>query len=257
MALRAAVIVAALIVTLTLAIRTRHWRRSVLPADREGTALLGDDPEDTICLSLSARVPRIDWTGVRFEDALKNLRAQTGAAIEANWEKMKAIGVDRDSPCTVRLQDVSLAKGLRSLILYVAGAALDYECVDGVIQVSTFDDLRSRVVCRDYPVQDLVMRLEAQQRQHPWPDDPLRLPTTSWYRWSGSEAYLSELVVESVVPAAWINQGTTHPRAFCFGGKLVVIAIPRDQTRVREVLRDLRKSTTIVISSPGSVWGPL
>ena len=100
-------------------------------------------------------------TGLAFQDALDELRKLGNFNLHVNWRALESAGVGRDTPITSELADVKLEKAL-SLMLADAGLAdvpLGYEIDDGVVTISTQEDLDRRTVTCVYDIRDLVVHV--------------------------------------------------------------------------------------------------
>jgi general secretion pathway protein D len=95
---------------------------------------------------------------VALSDAIDFLRDITGANILVNWKALEAAGIDKQSTqVSVTLRDVKFSKVL-DIILQEAGAGkLAYTIDEGVITVSTADELNKVVVTRVYDITDLLI----------------------------------------------------------------------------------------------------
>ncbi len=135
-------------------------RRDRLVAEEQSLS-----PEDIATQQLlERRLPEIRFERVSLEDAIDFLRDLTGANIYVNWGALQAATIDTSTPVTARLRDVRLSKALQ-VILQDAGSVpvprvqLDYTVEDGVITISTAEDLAQNAVFipRTYDLNDLLL----------------------------------------------------------------------------------------------------
>lgn len=108
---------------------------------------------------LQAVAPELAFEAKRFEDVIENLRALTGLNIVPNWAALSAAAIEKEAEVNLKLQGVKYEKALQ-LILNAVGAGeteLAYEIDDGVVTVSTKEDLSRNKVTRVYNVQDLII----------------------------------------------------------------------------------------------------
>lgn len=103
--------------------------------------------------------PEIRFDALPFEDVINRLRVLTGLNIVANWSALEAVAVERDAEVSLRLDGVMFEKALELILDEVGGGEVDlgYEIDDGVIQISTRQDLGRKTVTRVYHVEDLVV----------------------------------------------------------------------------------------------------
>jgi hypothetical protein len=66
---------------------------------------------------LARVMPEVRFDGVAFGDAIDFLRDVSGATINVHWKELEAVGVDRNTPVTIRLQNVRFGQALRLLLL--------------------------------------------------------------------------------------------------------------------------------------------
>ncbi len=97
--------------------------------------------------------------------AVNELRRTSGISIDVNWNELARVGVDRTTPCGgMRLQNVRLATVLQLLLDNVgsaAGVELGYTVMDGVVRISTAEDLNRHTLVRVYDVSDLLLQVRS------------------------------------------------------------------------------------------------
>ena len=106
---------------------------------------------------LSRRLPQMSFNATALSDAIDFLHDTTGANILVNWKALEAASIDKQTPITASLRDVKFSKVL-DIVLEQAGAGkLAYTIDDGVITISTTDDLNKATITKVYDVRDLLM----------------------------------------------------------------------------------------------------
>ncbi len=107
---------------------------------------------------LDHRLPQVELPNIPFSDAIDYLRDVTGANILVNWKALEADSIDKTTTTvTVALHDVKFSKVL-DIILQEAGAGkLAYTIDEGVITVSTADELNKAVKTQVYDITDLLI----------------------------------------------------------------------------------------------------
>lgn len=108
---------------------------------------------------LQAVAPELAFEAKRFEDVIENLRALTGLNIVPNWAALSAAAIEKEAEVNLKLQGVKYEKALQLILNAVGGGEteLAYEIDDGVVTVSTKEDLSRNKVTRVYNVQDLII----------------------------------------------------------------------------------------------------
>ena len=106
---------------------------------------------------LDRRVDRADLHGVPLGEAIQWLRDTGGISIHVRWEAMRTCNIDEKTPVQVSLADVPLGEVLRVILEDVGGVnPLDYIVDEGVLTVSSVDDLSRFTVTRIYDVSDFA-----------------------------------------------------------------------------------------------------
>ena len=127
-----------------------------------GVAEAGESAENRqVRKKLRKVVPEIKFDATPFEDVIAQLRALTGLNIVPNWSALEAAAIEKDAEVSLHLNNVKIEKAL-NLILDEVGAGevdLAYEINDGVIQISTKEDLSRRTFVKVYNVQDLLVTI--------------------------------------------------------------------------------------------------
>jgi len=122
--------------------------RGLSSQDRTTTALL------------NKALPPTNFEGSTFTEAIDYLRDLTGANILVITRALDAAGVDRSTPITLKLNNVKFSKALDLILQTVGGQTkLGYEVDEGVITISTADQLNQNVQTQVYEVQDLLIQI--------------------------------------------------------------------------------------------------
>jgi Flp pilus assembly secretin CpaC len=133
--------------------------RDALVAQERG--LRGEDAQ--MQALLDRPLPELRFDGAAFADVIDFLRDVTGANIFVNWRALENAGITRDEPVTARLRNVRFATALRTILNDVGGGAgfaavpLGYTVDEGVIYITTQEDLSRNVVVQVYDIRDLIV----------------------------------------------------------------------------------------------------
>ncbi len=102
----------------------------------------------------------MDFDGVPFSDVIQYLRDVTGAGIHVKWAELKVVDITPHTPVTLHLPDRTLNQVLKPMLEDLGDVSpLGFTVKDGVIVISTKDDLQTNTVVRVYDVQDLLVRV--------------------------------------------------------------------------------------------------
>nr|HPZ98603.1 hypothetical protein [Phycisphaerae bacterium] len=133
-----------------------EWR-IITERDPYGAGLTGEEEADRRTRErLRESVPSIDFPeGTSFEEVLNWLREQSGVSVDVNWNALGILGIDRTTDTLgISLQNTKFETILRLLLENVGGpeAALDYDIIDGIVRISTREDLDQNTSTRVYDV---------------------------------------------------------------------------------------------------------
>lgn len=136
----------------------KNWRE--ISAKRRGAEEESESETNRVVRQrLKKAAPELRFDAVEFEQVIEQLRAMTGLNFVVNWSALEFAGVEKDREVSMILKDVPFEKALQLVLDDVGGGEvqLAYEIDDGVIQVSSKDDLSRKTVTRVYNVQDLLI----------------------------------------------------------------------------------------------------
>ena len=110
---------------------------------------------------LAKQLPELRFDSVPFTDVIDFLRDTTQANIFVNWTAIEGAGIDKNTPISTRLTNVRFSKVLEIILDSAGGGVtrLGYTIDDGVITISTNDDLAKNVATRTYDIRDLLVQI--------------------------------------------------------------------------------------------------
>jgi hypothetical protein len=205
----------------------------------EGTAAL-----------LDKQIPQVQFDGTPLSEVIDFLRDATGANIFVNWRALENEGVRKDTPVTARFRQITAGKAIRVLLDNAGGAKaeLGYTIDDGVVTVSTVEDLERDTETRVYDVRDLIV---------PIPDYPFEefdaigvddKPAAAKDDKGRTREQLTEevmkLIRETIEPKAWDKTCRMHE----LQGQLIVTAPKRVHEPVALLLGQLRDTRAVQVS---------
>ncbi len=127
------------------------------PSSSPATGAVAPQAEVTRA-KLDKRAAWIQFDNTRFADVIEFLRNASGANILVNWRAIEAAGVGRNTPINARLRDARISHVLDTVLRKAGGETikLGYMIEDnGVVTITTKDDLAANVMTRVYDVRDL------------------------------------------------------------------------------------------------------
>lgn len=109
---------------------------------------------------LRTRVSEVDWDEQPLESVFEWLEEQGPVNVVVVWRALEALGIDPDTPVTLRMRNVTVGQ--------VLSEALDQVSVDGeirfqgagsTIKVSTREEFNRQLYVRVYDVSDLILQI--------------------------------------------------------------------------------------------------
>jgi Flp pilus assembly secretin CpaC len=113
---------------------------------RVGGETSSETPQNRVVRNrLEENLKEITADAQGLEKVLNFLRDNMGANIFVNWTALQAVQVDRNTPVSLSLKEVSFRKALTTILSQAGGteASLGYTIDDGIITISTKEDLQS------------------------------------------------------------------------------------------------------------------
>ncbi|MDD4891336.1 MAG: hypothetical protein PHU85_15550 [Phycisphaerae bacterium] len=103
-------------------------------------------------------VPEVRFNAISFENSLLFLRDLQRVTINPNWWAMEAVGITRQTEITLHVRDASFETTLMELLSKAAGkeGVLDFALKDGMIRISTIEDLSTLKYILVHNVRDLL-----------------------------------------------------------------------------------------------------
>jgi hypothetical protein len=202
------------------------WAATV-HAEGQTTVGVPADPkiDAAVHAALDKRLPELRFDNVGFSDVVDFLRDVTGTNIFVNWKKIEAAGIDRNTPVSARLGDVPFRKALRVVLDNLSDRVkLDFTVDEGVISISTAEDLQSNIVTMTYDVRGL-----ADWRKN-------AAPAT---RPSDAKDPLIGMITGSIAPATWGKDGPGQINEH--DGQLIVTATQENHKLIANLLDNLKR----------------
>ncbi len=206
---------------------------------------------------LRQRLPRLDFSGIAFGDVVQFLREVSDVSIHVKWSALETIGVDKTTKVSVNLTNVTLEKTIQVILDDVGGVnPLGFVLDEGVITITTVDDLSSRTVTRVYDIRDLVVRTpnfkgpKVTLRQTAgnnnnaagwgWGDDDDDGKTPSMKEELTSD--ITDLIRSTIDPDTWREAGGKHASIRELSGQIIVTSTAENQQALMDLLAQLRQA---------------
>jgi hypothetical protein len=205
------------------------------PARADESASLPTTQPDSAQVQLEKMIKSVTVENGRLDKVLDFIANSTGANMVVNWRALEAAGIGADAPVTLNLHQIPARVLLNQTLAVVGGGniKLSYHIADGIVTVSTADDLAHDMVTRVYDVSDLLDQSLAKSRKYTPPtSQPMTLPEAT--------DELVKTIGEVVAPKGWDAQ---TGRIYALAGKLVVIDTFESHDKIRQVLAALRQKS--------------
>ncbi|KKL82741.1 hypothetical protein LCGC14_1981740, partial [marine sediment metagenome] len=237
----------------------RDWPEATLKRQPSGTGDLAESEADrAVHKTLRQVLPKLDFAGIAFGDTIQFLRDVSNVNIHVNWEAMRQVNIDQKTQVNVKLTQVSVEKALRTVLDDVGGVnPLGFVVAEGVITISTKDDLSRETRTRVYDIRDLIVTV---------PD--FRGPRTSLSRGTGNNAgaglfgdddddddddedtlsraelteNILELIRSTIAPDTWRSGDASGTIGSVreLNGRIIVTQTPENQQGLQDLLAQLR-----------------
>ncbi|MBT3202136.1 MAG: hypothetical protein HN350_19710, partial [Phycisphaerales bacterium] len=146
-------------------LRKARGLKAAFGKDKEVDELWRMEADPTLRKQLDAIVSKIELEDEKFVEAIGFLRELSGINIYVKWRALALAKLDMGSSVNVQLTNVTIRKALETVLQSVVGkdrAELDYIIDDGVLMISTKDDLELRTRIGVYDVRDIALSIQAQ-----------------------------------------------------------------------------------------------
>ena len=115
---------------------------------------------------LEATIPELDFPeGSTFGEVIEALGENTDVAISVNWNALNMMAIDRElDTLGITFKNVTLETALEMLLDNIGGASgveLAYDVLEGLVIVSTTEDLNRKTETRVYDVRDLLLEIKS------------------------------------------------------------------------------------------------
>lgn len=225
---------------------------------------------------LDETLGQVNITGIDLKAALENIRDENGLNLHVKWPTLASAGISPETPVAMKLHDIRLSKVLDILLADAGGAKaeLGYEVDDGVVTVSTREDLNRRTVTRVYNIRDVLAsapnfkapEISLGAQQHLAMDRHRASRTKSFFDATtgdneddseeGEDAPhrkaavddLLDLIRTAIEPGTWREQGGMVGSLRELNGQLIVTHTSATQNQVGGLLGQLRETRAVQIA---------
>ncbi|MFW6132937.1 MAG: hypothetical protein ACOC8F_03510 [Planctomycetota bacterium] len=137
------------------------WEEIRKRAEKYGAVATGESEANRIVRQELDRTIDLDVDAVGFQEVINFLRNVSGVNFWVNWKALDFQGVTTSTEVTAHLSDVSVRKALQVVLADAGGQQqpLEYIIEEGVVTISTRDDLSRKTTTRVYDINHLLFRV--------------------------------------------------------------------------------------------------
>ena len=178
----------------------------------------------------------VQFEAVPLSEVLAWFRDAAAVNCFINWRALEAAGIDHDAPVTLHLKNVSFEQALRYALRDAGGGTvrLDFAVVDGVVNISTAEDLGRDATVRVYPIAGLLAVV------------PTTAPSESLFSDEQRADRIRKLIMDNVDPDSWRESGGTIGLVSELNGKLVITQTEGNHAAIRKLLDELARDDAAV-----------
>jgi hypothetical protein len=177
----------------------------------------------------------LDFSNATLGEALDRIGTLSGRNFVVRWPSLEAAGIARDTRIRLHLWDVRLTQAMDILFGLVGGGTVELGCeeIDGILTVSTAEDLQRDTPTRVYDVRDLLVAMHR--------TDIPGIPDDEQPIWPEMVDELTRLITEIVEPDSWRDAGGSLGSIRELGGRLIVTQSATNQKKLQEFFAKLRE----------------
>lgn len=130
---------------------------SASAAPKRGAARLKQRVDAPVVRLLKTRIDAIDWEDRTFGDVIEWLEGLAPVNVVVSWRELEAVGIDRDTPVTLRLRDATAASILTTVLEQLGeGDTVRWRGQGDTLKISTREAFNRKLHTRVYDVADIV-----------------------------------------------------------------------------------------------------
>lgn len=208
----------------------------------------------------------VDFDDNALEDVLAFISTTSDIDIDTDWESLADIGVDPDSPVTLRLTSVTLETLLDRVLAKASDPALpaSWAVQDGILTIASDEVLRQNTSLEIYDIRDLIVEVPDFDNA---PDFNLQSSLSSGGGGGGGSSPFSggsqdpeltprgdritaitDLIQASVDPDGWADAGGDTSSITELNGNLIITSTPRFHREIIGLLNKLRSQRAVQIN---------
>ncbi len=210
------------------------------------------------------RLP-VDLNENAFEDVIAFIGNTTRLDIDVDWESLADVGVDPDTPVTLRLREVPLETLLDRVVAKVSDPTLPagWSIQDGIITIASDEVLRRNTVLEIYDIRDLLFVIPQFENA---PQFDLQSALQSSQGGGGQSPFqggqqdddvveledrvqeIVDLIQANIDPDGWVDLGGNTSSVTQLNGNFVITTTSRNHRAIIGLLSKLRAVRALQIN---------
>ncbi len=167
--------------------------------------------------------PKLEFHDVRLDSTLGFFGDATGLNVVVNWGALQAAGIDKRTALTLAQSNVSNEHALKEILSVAGGKVpLGYRLEEGVVRISTREELSTWTTVRVYDVADMVAGDTGQRREE------------KVYK-------LFDIIRSAIDCTSWVEAGGLVGQLHEFDGLFVVSQTQENHARLAKLLTTIRR----------------
>ncbi len=216
----------------------------------------------------SRRIPAVQFTDNSLEDVVRFVETVSQLNIDTNWEALSRIGVQRETPVSLNLREITIQAVLDRVLSKVSPDErdkADWAIHDGILTISSDEDLRKKTTLYIYDIRDLLLDV-------PDYDQVPEIDLQSALQQSGGGGGQSPfqqneddddqdrrtleertldiitIIQDNVDPEGWLDTGGTTGKLQQYGGSLIITQTDKNHREISGLLQKLRNVRAMQIN---------
>lgn len=241
----------------------KDWAELTSRRNEYGLGGRAESPANMRTRELLGQVQQqFDFQDIELENVFVYLQDVSQVNLVVNWNALEQAGILRDTPVTLRLSNVSVETALKEILAVVGSIVpLDYVIDEGVVRISTQDNLATNVFTKVYQIRDLIhprhQTLEGTLSVEIATGEPSGAQSDTGGAGTADEDETSrqelidglvELIQEAIDPESWRDNGGTLGYLEEFNGALIVTQTPEAHRRIDELFVELREEQSLQVN---------
>jgi len=203
---------------------------------------------------LQVVIPKLDFTNLEFKDVVDFFRNASSVNFHCNWPALQAANIDPKVPVNLSLTNPTVQKALELVLQDLStNTKVTYVIEDGVVRISTRDELARNPVQKIHPVGDILAAMAELQplrdpdMKHCFGSNGTTRPVGTDDAAPASDPKfelvhtLMDVITRTIEPNSWAPAGTVGSISF-LNDDFVVTQTLQNQQQVTDLLSSMRQS---------------